>query len=196
VLLSCPKCGLGFSSWNVRPEAGTAICDAHGEVRPRVGYPPVGEAASPGTHWSATWSRRESSYEYEAVLHESMGAVFAPFGWQGGFVSAHPIELVITLPLRALTYVPRLLSPRIRIDPRRVRFGLRSLRLKDVGAFVVTATSGRTHLTASANDVVLLDCQRAPDDEALRALRDEMNEALFVVQYQSPLPAEGTPYRG
>jgi hypothetical protein len=163
------------------PESGTAICPEHGEVRPHLGHP-VSDGSAAGSRsadWSTEWSRQASSYRYKAVIHPSLCAKLAPFPTQGGLsdlgFADEPISFVIGFGLLglayALTYTPRLLSPRISIDRRRVRFGVRSVRLKHVGSFAVVAT------------------------KALFALRDELNEALFLVQHQSPRVETRTPYR-
>ena len=204
MLFSCSTCGSEVEAGSVQPDLGTAVCPEHGAVRPHMGHP-IGdetELVSRSEDWSTVWSRRASSYRYKASIHPSLRATFAPFSWQGGVgamsATGEPLAFVVGLPLLglayALTYTPRFFAPRISIDRHRVRFGLRSLRLKDVGSFVVVTRKRASDLATRAQDVALLNCARPA--EALFALRDELNEALFVVQHQTPRPEARTPYRG
>jgi hypothetical protein len=130
------------------------------------------------------------------TIHDSMQVVFARFPWDwGGAAAIDPAELALALPLWALTYTPRLLSPRIKIGRRRIRFGLRSMRAEKVGAFAVMERGrGGSQLTDAEDLVVLLDCKQSA--EALFPLRDALNEALFVVRHQSAPAKAVTPYRG
>jgi hypothetical protein len=207
MLLWCPACGRAFPSGALKPEAGTAACAEHGEVRPHVGHPKTDEEAGRARGWSTTWSRRGASYAYEARIHDALRASFAPFPSHGWTWASDPLENVLgvvvgaalAVPLLAARYSTRLLgSPRVQINARRVRFGLRSLSVDEIGAFAATKDGRGSQLVAVAEhfvaDVVLLDCSRGV--EALVPLRDELNEALFVVRRQAPLLSAETPYRG
>jgi hypothetical protein len=195
MLLTCPRCARGISLGELRPESGLGSCTEHGEVRPLIAFPTEKEE-SRSAHWSTMWSREGSAYRYRMTIHDSMQAVFArfPSEWGGGAMM-DPAEVALSLPFWGLTFAPRLLSPRITIGRRRVRFGLRSLRMERVGAFaVVSREGGGSQLTAAEGLVVLLDCRQPA--EALFPLRDALNEALFVVRHQSAPGERGTPYRG
>jgi hypothetical protein len=131
-----------------------------------------------------------------------MGASFAPLVWEntwGGFASMDAATMALSMPLFALTYVPRLFSPRLVIDRRRIRFGPRFRRLRVVNDFRVRATRrGASELALDENldePLVILECSRPAD--VLRGLADTLNEALFVVRESPPppLPAPQTPYR-
>ncbi|MGO9000233.1 MAG: hypothetical protein ACLQVI_43445 [Polyangiaceae bacterium] len=131
-----------------------------------------------------------------------MGAVFAPFAWQGGaFGSGDEIGIIsgvlLGLPLRGLSQIPRFFSPHLSIDRRMVRFGPRFRRLKVVNAFTAESKgAGSSCLALDENldeQLPILNCSQPV--ATLLGLRDALNEALFVV-LQTPLPAESTPYRG
>ncbi len=175
-------------------------------MAPTVKHPPLNEQAvpSPSGDWSASWSRDASSYEYKITLHASLRAKFAPLPWQGGLGDVsflgEPIGFAVGLPILglayALRYLPRALSPRLHIDRKRVRFGLRTVSLDDLGAFVVETTGASSDLVTAVDGMPLLSCGRR---EALRRLRNELNEALFVVKYGRPpiaVKAGRMPYRG
>jgi hypothetical protein len=195
MLLSCPRCARGVSSGSLRPESGLASCDEHGEVRPIIGFPGENEE-SVSAHWSSTWSREGPGYRYRITIHDSMPAVFSrfPSEWEGG-AAIEPAALVLSIPLWALTFAPRFLSPRIQIGRRRIRFGLRSIGQDRVAAFAAMDRGRDGSQLTDANDLVaFFDCRRSA--EALFPLRDALNEALFVVRHQSAPTETVTPYRG
>ena len=207
MLLRCPECGGSFESGQLRARTGTAVCEAHGEVRPRSGRPRLGGAVTspPGGDWSASWSQPwSSSYRLEVTIHPSLKAVLAPSVWEYQWGAAGDLwgdlaGLILGVPMFAFTYVPRLFSPRILIDKRLVRFGPRFRRLRGINEFVVRKEGPQASCLAVDENLDepldILECARPVS--ALLGLRDTLNEALFVVaQHPAPELESRTPYRG
>jgi len=198
MLFSCPTCGSALRPGSLRPRAGTAVCAEHGEVRPHVGHPAVSDAqvVDRSRDWASRWSLDGESYRFELAPLAPLRAWCAPLPWQGDVATGEWVGLLLAAPLYALTYIPVLVPARIAIGPRRVRVGPRWLGIGDGGEFAVVETGRQSsELTLVRDvDVPVLVCSRPA--ASIFPLRDVLNEALFIVQRQSPLPPAASIYRG
>jgi len=152
-----------------------------------------------GPHpWSSVWTLEDALPRYRIQLDKGLlGAAWAPLEWQdaGAATLQDPTSAAILLPLYGISLLPRLFPLRMSMTRRRLRFGVRAEPILDIASFVAVAraTRGSQLMTAGRLPVSILHSSRPP--EALHSLRNELNEALFVLRYSVAEEHGVSPYR-